>query len=95
MTFLLKRIVTLDFADDDDFVGAKLKGLLHFRRQNDMAFDSDGSAGKQMGDDIVIGEFIVIDDLDAFKAGSVIERDKTDGARIAVGTDPTFDKDFA
>lgn len=41
----------------------------------------------------MVNQILVINDLDVFEAGPVIEGDETDGTRIAIGPDPTLQED--
>ena len=38
---------------------------------------------------------VLINDLDIFKAGAIVQCDETDFAIITIGSDPAFDGDFA
>ena len=48
-----------------------------------------------MGKNIGVWNLVVIDELNVFKAGSIVQRNKTNGPIITIGSNPPFDKNFA
>ena len=95
VAFLLKRVVEFDSAKKNDFAGPHFEGLFHLGGQDDASFDLDRSAGQKMGSHLVVRKLVVIDDLDILETSPIVQGQKADGARIAVGTDPSLQDDLA
>ena len=84
---IIRRGSTLDF----NLFNLHFKRLLCIWCQNDSSCRDDGRADVEFCDLRKIFQFIRVYQLQCLEAASVIERDKTDLFRVAVGTDPSAD----
>ena len=66
--------------------------LLHFRGHDDFAADSDAGTGEVMGGIGEVGEFVLIDNLDALKARAVVDLNESDGFGGTIGSHPAFNE---
>jgi hypothetical protein len=67
------------------------KRLFHGGGESDFALNRNGGTRQNMSDLGIVADRRIINDLNRFKAGPIVELDEPDRSVIAIGTNPTFE----